>query len=505
MSNSSKNIKNIVIAGGGSAGWMTAAALSKALSSEQYKITLIESADIGTVSVGEATIPNIRAFNQFLGIDENQFMQATQGTFKLGIEFVNWAKQSHCYMHPFGPYGVTLEGIPFHHYWLREKMQGRERPLADFCLEWTAAKSDLFSRPVPQAKNPLVSIKYAFHFDATLYAKYLRNYAIANGVTHLQGTIEQVNQHSHNGFVSSLSLKDGTQVQGDLFIDCSGFKGLIIDKTLGSEFIDWSHWLPCNQAIAQTSESEEVIRPYTISTAHAAGWQWQIPLQHRIGNGYVFSDQFMQTDEAINRLAQQLPTKTIGEPRILKWKNGHRKQVWIKNCVAIGLSAGFLEPLESTGLQLVQSAIMRLISLFPDGEFRPTEIELYNRYSQLEIEQIRDFIILHYKANQRQDSEFWQHCRNMQIPDSLQQKIDLYQSSGRIYRENNELFNEISWFSVLQGQGIQPAAYHPMADMMPEPQLHNYLSGIKRAIMAAKQQMPTHNDFISRYCRAHKE
>lgn len=495
-------IRKIVIAGGGSAGWMTAAALSKIVGTQNCEITLVESPAIGTVSVGEATIPQIRFFNSLLGVDENDFVKATKGTFKLGIEFVDWTKVGERYMHPFGPYGSNMNGVPFHHYWLKSYMLGKSTDILDFCVEGKSAKQNRFTRRISNAPAQLASVNYAFHFDAILYAKYLQKFAKANGVKHVEAKIEDVKIRASNGFIDSVSLDNGQELSAELFIDCSGFNGRLIEQALNTGFEDWSHWLPCNKAVAQACESEPEIRPYTISTARQAGWQWQIPLQHRVGNGHVYASKFMSDDEATSVLQNNLPGKPIGEPRMLSWKNGRRRKAWNKNCIAIGLSAGFLEPLESTGLQLVQSAISRLLSLFPDKSFRQADIDTYNENTDFEIERIRDFIIAHYKLNGRQDSDFWRMCQQMDIPDTLQKKLSLYQSSGRIFRENNELFNELSWFSVLNGQGMTPESYHPLIESMPDNELFRHLDTMRQTIADTVQNIPNHSQFIQRNCAA---
>jgi len=508
---SNNSIKTIVIVGGGSAGWMTAAALSKILGCQNYDIRLVESEAIGTVSVGEATIPQIRNFNAMLGLDENDFLKHTHGTFKLGIEFVNWKKMDHAYMHPFGPYGTNMNGVHFHHFWLKNNVRDSydgilqkekyQDDLLEYCLEGYAAKLDKFSRPLNVPNTPLSTINYAFHFDATLYAKYLRAFAEKLGVKRIEGKVVKVNTRTENGFIESVQMQSGELISGELFIDCSGFRALLIEQTLASGFDDWSHWLPCNSAVAQASESFEEIKPYTISRAQQSGWQWQIPLQSRIGNGHVYSDAHLSQDEAISILHKNMPSTAIGEPRNLKWCNGKRKSPWIKNCVAIGLSAGFLEPLESTGLQLVQASIDRLLSLFPSTDFHQADIDAYNRYAEAEIEQIRDFIILHYKQTERTDSPFWRYCQNMDIPESLQRKLDLYSSSGRIIRESSELFSEISWLSVLNGQGVMPKTYHPLVDNATSEQINDQLSKMKGIVKQCAANLPSHKSYLFKNCR----
>ena len=511
---SDKNIKNIVIVGGGSAGWMTAAALIKVLGKKHFSIKLIESESIGTVSVGEATIPQIRNFNNMLGIDENDFIKHTHGTFKLGIEFVNWTKLNHAYMHPFGPYGSSMGGVHFHHFWLKDndkinykgvlKPEAYEDDLLEYCLEGYAAKQNRFTRPLNIPNTPLTNVNYAFHFDAIRYAKYLRVFSEQLGVVRVAETVEQVITDPENGFIKSVKLSSGDIIEGDLFIDCSGFKGLLIEQTLKSGFDDWSHWLPCNSAATQSSEILEDIKPYTISTAQSCGWQWQIPLQSRIGNGHVYANEHMSDDEAVSILQKNMPSAPLGEPRVLHWRNGRRKKPWIKNCIAIGLSAGFLEPLESTGLQLIQASIERLLSLLPNKEFHQANIDAYNHFANTEIEQIRDFIILHYKLTSRTDSVFWNSCKNMDIPVSLQRKINLYQSSGRIIRESNELFSEISWLSVLNGQGLKPSSYHPLVDVSSDENRIDQMKKMRTIITQCAEEMPLHRDYLKQHCSMEK-
>ena len=499
MTTNSNAIQRICILGGGTAGWMTAAALSKVLGDQSIKIELIESESIGTVSVGEATIPQIRAFNHLLGLDEMDFMRHTQGTFKLGIEFIDWHKPGTAYLHPFGPYGVNMAGVPFHHYWLKE---GRQHSLESYCLEAMAARAGKFIPAVERAGAAAKQINYAFHFDAVAYAAYLRKFAEQRGVKRSEGRMQSVELHPVTGFVQALMMQNGQKIEADLFIDCSGFKGLIIEKALHSGFEDWSHWLPCDRAIAQPCALTEPPKPYTQSIAQSAGWQWRIPLQHRVGNGHVYSSHYVDDDKALQVLHNTMLAEPEAEPNYLRWQTGRRREVWKKNCIAIGLSAGFLEPLESTGIQLIQSAISRLLSLFPDKRFATETIDTFNRYSTFEMERIRDFIILHYKANERDDSDFWRYCRTMKIPSSLEDKIQLYQQSGRIFRENNELFSDISWLSVLNGQGAVPESYHPLADQLPDDKLQIQLSSLRKQVQDIVAVMPAQADFIDQYCKA---
>lgn len=495
-------VKKVVILGGGSAGWMTAAALATVLKNNYAEIVLVESQSIGTVSVGEATIPQIALFNSILGIDENEFVRETQATFKLGIEFANWKQKGHSYMHPFGSFGTDMDAIQFHHYWLKMFQKGEASELDAYSLAAVAAKQGRFMRPENRGNSPLSKIAYAFHFDATLYAKYLRKIAVSRGVKRIEAKMEDVSIRDTDGFIDNLVLDNGQVVNGDLFIDCSGFNGLLIEKTLDSGFEDWSHWLPCDSAIAMPCLAKNNVYPYTISTAQEAGWTWRIPLQHRIGNGYVFPSRFVDTQKAIDVLIQQMESEPLNEPNILRWKTGIRKKSWVKNCVAIGLSAGFIEPLESTGLHLIQAGIAKLLGMFPHQGFEQIDIDTYNQQTRLEMERIRDFIILHYVATEREDTEFWRYCKNMPIPDYLQHKIDLYKANGRIYRQDAELFNETSWLAVLHGQGIRANGYHPLVDTLPEVEIRSRLEHIKQVIDNSASVMPTQSAYIEKYCKA---
>ena len=481
---------------------MTAAALSKVLTNGYAKIQLVESEQIGTIGVGEATIPQIATYNRILGIDENEFVRQTQGTFKLGIEFRNWGKLGDSYVHPFGVYGVPIESIPFHHYWLKMYQAGKFQKLDEFSLACLAAPRSKFTRPLDIPKSPLAQIAYAFQFDASLYAKYLRKYAEARGATRIEGKVVNVNQRAEDGFIESVELEDGRSLTGDLFIDCSGFRGLLIEQTLKTGYEEWTHWLPCDRAIAIPCALNGDPDPYTRATAHESGWQWRIPLQHRIGNGHVYSSPFISDEEAESVLLTNLDGEPLADPNRLRFVTGRRKSFWNKNVVAIGLSSGFIEPLESTSIHLIQSGIAKLIGLFPNKHFDQADIDKYNQQSIEEIEAIRDFIILHYKATERDDSEFWNYCRTMSIPDSLQQKIDLYKGNGRLYREGEELFSETSWLAVMFGQGIVPRSYHPVVDAYDEQALENYLQGVREVIQRSVDSMPTHAEFIRKHCAA---
>ena len=500
---SEHKIRKITILGGGTAGWMAAAAFAKLLYDKTIQIKLIESEQIGTVGVGEATIPHILYFNRLLGIEENDFVRSTNATFKLGIEFVDWGKLGDKYFNPFGPYGMDMEGIHFHHMWLRQQKAGVAKPMEDFNLQILAAKAGKFQRAQTNLQgSPLSTIAYAFQFDAMLYAKRLREYAEQRGVERIEGQISRVHQHPQTGFVESVELENGQIIDGELFIDCSGFRGLLIEQTLNSGYEDWSHYLPCDRAVAVASSKLDDLLPYTRATAKRAGWQWRIPLQSRTGNGHVYSSQFMSDDEALDSLLTDINGAPISSPNRLRFKAGVRKQPWQKNVVAIGLASGFLEPLESTSIHLIQTAIARLMTNFPDKLFNQHDIQYYNNRTRLEYEQVRDFLILHYKATTRDDSPFWQYCRDMAIPDSLQERIDIYKQNARLYKHDNELFNHVSWFAVMHGQGIYPERYHPVADMLPEAELNRRMDEIHRVTQKCLDLMPTHQQFIDRYCKA---
>lgn len=499
-------IRNIVIVGGGTAGWMCAAALSKLFQREQvespWTIRVVESEEIGTVGVGEATIPAIRHFNTVLGIAEDDFLRATQGTFKLGIQFVNWGGIGERYVHGFGAIGQSVDGIAFHHYWHRLQAAGLAGDLFDYSINTTASLAGKFLRPRPEMQgSPLAEVAYAFHFDAALYARFLRGHAEARGVRRTEGRITEVLQ-AEDGLISGLRLASGELVEGDFFVDCSGFRGLLIEQTLKTGYEDWSHWLPCDRAQAVPSESVLPLMPYTRATAHAAGWQWRIPLQHRTGNGHVYSSAFMDDAKAADILLSNLDGRPLAEPRVLKFVTGRRKRAWVGNCVALGLASGFMEPLESTSIHLVQTGITRLMDLFPRAGLDAADIAVYNRQSQFEYERIRDFIVLHYKATKRNDSPFWNYCREMSIPDSLREKIELYEGNARIYRENMELFWEPSWLQVLHGQGIRPRSYHPIADLRSMEQIQAFADDIRTVVRRCVDIMPAQGDFIAANCAA---
>lgn len=496
------NLREIVIAGGGSAGWMTAAALSSLLDPKDVSITLVESDQIGTIGVGEATIPDILNFNHILGVREDEFMRATQATFKLGIEFIDWGRKGATYLHPFGQHGVDMQGIDFHQYWLRSRAAGNQHPIQDYSLCAVAAKQNKFALPDPDPRSVMSHLRYAYHFDATLYARFLRRYAEARGVKRVEGTIERVLQAPETGFITGIELGSGQTVGGEFFFDCTGFRALLSEQTLGVPYNDWSHWLPCNTALAVQSEHAGPLTPYTRSTAKTAGWQWRIPTQHRVGNGHIYCREFMSDDEAASILLEGLEGKAAKSPRQIRFTTGCRQEFWSKNCIAIGLSAGFLEPLESTSIYLIQEGISRFISLFPDATMPEVVRTEYNRHMRTEFEQVRDFIILHYSATQRDDSPFWNYCRTMDIPDSLRHKIALFREAGRIFRYDDELFTRPSWIAVLFGQHIEPKTVDPIVSNLPADEVARSLTSMRTAIERAAARMPTHEEFIARYCPA---
>jgi tryptophan halogenase len=492
--------KDVVIVGGGTAGWMAAAALARFLGSGA-NIRLIESEEIGTVGVGEATIPQIQLFNNALGIEEDDFLRSTNGTFKLGIEFVDWLRPGHRYIHAFGNIGRPLGIIPFHHYWLRHRAEGGGEPLWAFSASAEAARQNRFSRPQERPGGLPTGIAYAFHFDASLYAAYLRRYAEARGVRRSDGKVVDVTLRGADGFIEAVTLDGGERIGGDLFIDCSGFRGLLIEQALKTGFEDWSHWLPCDRALAVPCASAETLTPYTRSTARSAGWQWRIPLQHRIGNGHVYCSAFASDEEAAEALLSGLDGEALAEPRPLRFVAGRRRKAWNRNCVALGLAAGFMEPLESTAIHLVQSGIARLLQLFPAARIEQSEIDEFNRQTEFEWESIRDFLIFHYHANER-DGAFWRACREMAIPETLKRRIDLFRAAGRIFREHEELFTEVGWLQVMAGQGIEPDSWHPAANQIARAQLDEFLELTKRHAAHVAAAMPLHSDFIARHCAA---
>ncbi len=497
---SDRRIRNIVIVGGGTAGWMAAASLSRFLSPGLYSIRLVESAEIGIVGVGEATVPHIRFFNQTLGFDEADFMRKTQATFKLGIEFVDWARLGDSYIHPFGDYGRSLRGVKFHHYWNRLRLAGDDTQIDEYSLPIAAARLARFAPPSGDPASVLSTFSYAFQFDATLFAPYLRAYAENRGVQRTEGRVVDVQLRGTDGFIEALTLASGERIEGDLFLDCSGFFGLLTEKTLHTGYEDWTHWLPCDRAVAVPCESHGELLPYTRATARTAGWQWRIPLQHRTGNGYVYSSRYVSDDEAAATLMSHLDGKALAEPRFLRFVTGRRKQTWNRNCVAIGLAGGFVEPLESTSIYLIQAAITHLLELFPDRDFDALNSGEYNRVMDIEFERVRDFIVLHYHATERDDTPLWNYVRTMPIPDSLAYKMELFRERGVVMNYQVGLFHEPGWLAVYLGQRVMPARYDPLADIASLEEVQRDATVIRAAIRQAAGTLPTHAEFIARYC-----
>ena len=487
-------IHKVVIVGGGTAGWMAAAAAARFLDDGQRQVVLVESDAIGTVGVGEATIPPILGFNQLIGVDERDFVRATGATFKLGIEFVGWDTGADRYMHAFGGHGRDIQGLAFHQLWLKL----RDRPgiggLDAYSPSAVAAHLGRFGQPSGTA--PLA---YAYHFDASLYATFLRRHAEAGGVTRIEGRITGADRDPENGHVRAVRLEDGTAVDGDLFIDCSGFRSLLLGETMGVEFEDWSHWLPCDRAIAVPTEPTTPVLPYTRATARPAGWQWRIPLQHRTGNGHVYASTHMSDDEATALLLANLDSAPTADPRQLRFKAGRRAKVWEGHVVALGLAGGFLEPLESTSIHLIQTGISKLFALFPDRGFSAVERDEYNRLMGDAYTSIRDFIILHYHATRRDDSAFWRHVRTMPVPDSLTRKLALFREKGRIFRYDDELFGIPSWVQVLLGQNVIPVGYDPVVDALDADRVADALRQMRAATLRAAEALPSHADFVARY------
>ncbi len=488
-------VRRIVIAGGGTAGWIAAAALSRLLG-PLLDITLIESDDIGTVGVGEATIPTHRTFHHLIGIDERKFMKATQATFKLGISFENWGQIGDRYIHSFGQIGRPNWMGDFHHIWMAGQEQGIGGSLDDYCLELKAADAEKF------ATDEKSRISYAYHLDASRYARFLRSFAEPLGVVRKEGKIIAVNLDGESGFISSLTMDNGDVVEGDLFIDCTGFRGVLIEGALRTGYDDWTEWLFTDSALAVQTRSTGPAIPYTRSIAHDAGWRWRIPLQQRVGNGLVYSKEFLGDDEARGRLLELIEGEMLTEPRLIRYQTGRRKMTWNRNCIALGLASGFLEPLESTSIHLIQNTIFRLIKLFPFSGIEDAIVQRFNDQCTVEVERIRDFIILHYKATKRNDSPFWDRCREMAVPDTLTHRMEMFRRHALAWQDGQELFRVDSWVQVMMGQGLIPEGHHALGKLMNPDQLRRALDGIRGNITRTVAALPSHQAFVDQYCPA---
>ena len=489
----SEHLRRIVIAGGGTAGWMAAAAISRTLG-KVVDVTLIESDAIGTIGVGESTIPPLITFNRLLGINEAEFMRATNATFKLGIMFDNWKDVGHNYFHSFGLTGKDHWSAGFQHFWLHGLTKGHDQSYDDYCLELVAAREGRFAHLPDERMN------YAYQLDSTLYARFLRTMAEADGTKRVEGKIANVEVDGESGNIATLVLESGERIDGDLFLDCTGFRALLIGQTLGVGHDDWTHWLPCDSAIALQTESVGPAVPFTRAMAHDSGWQWRIPLQHRVGNGIVYCSRYLDKDAALERLLGNIEGKVLTDPNVLRFGAGTRVKQWHRNCVAVGLSGGFMEPLESTSIHLIQRAVLRIIRMLPAGEISERDVAEFNDQQMQDALQIRDFLILHYKATNRRDSEFWRYCASMPIPDSLEQKIELFRETGRVFRKNEELFVENSWVQVMMGQGITPQSYHPIAQKLSDEELTRLLGTIRDMVAGTVKSLPEHSAYVSQYC-----
>jgi tryptophan halogenase len=494
-------VRNVVIVGGGTAGWMAAAALSRLRANGTTRITLVESDEIRTVGVGEATIPPILTFNGLLGLDENDFLRNTAGAIKLGIEFVDWTRLGHTYNHPFGPFGADIEAIKFYQFWRRQRERGDKHWIEDYNLCAVAMRLGRFAHPGPN--RPVGSgMAYAYHFDAALYAAYLRGYAERNGVARREGKVVDVVLRGEDGFIEAITLEGGDRIEGDLFIDCTGFRGLLIEGALKTGYDDWTSYLPCNRAVAAQCEGPADPSPFTRATAREAGWQWRIPLQHRIGTGYVFSSEHIDEERATETLMANLDGPVVRDPWILRFTTGYRKKPWNKNCVSLGLASGFLEPLESTSIHMIQAGITKLLALFPDRGFNQLEIDEYNRLTRSQWEAVRNFLVLHYHVTERDDTQFWRDRRAMQIPEELARRIELFRGRGRFFHSELDLFAESSWIAVLLGQGVIPEGWDPLVDTIPEEPVRRGLKNMREQIRSYAEQMPTHGAWLKANCAA---
>lgn len=493
--NKTRKIKKYIIAGGGTAGWMAAAMLAKTMGKE-IELTLIESDAIGTVGVGEATIPPLTRFNQFLGVNEAEFMRETKATFKLGINFENWKDVGEDYFHSFGHTGKDHWTSGFQHFWLAAKEKGIAQNFDDYCLEVVAAFDGKF------AQLPDNKLNYAYHLDSSQYAKFLRKIAEDNGAIRQEGLIDQVMIDPESGYIKSLKLKSGQELEADFFFDCTGFRSVLMGQALHVGYDDWTHFLPCDSAIAVQTKSVGPAIPYTRAIAHDAGWQWRIPLQHRTGNGLVYCERHLSKDAALERLTSNIEGEMISDPNFIRFQTGARRKQWEKNCVTLGLSGGFMEPLESTSIHLIQRSVMRFMRMMPANHISDADIKEFNEQTFEDMDKIRDFLILHYCVTDRRDSEFWRYCANMDIPESVQQKIDLFTDTARVFRKNEELFAENSWIQVMMGQGITPKNYHPIANKMTDKELTYFLKQIKDNISSTVSTLPSHSDYVRQYCGA---
>ena len=485
----------VVIAGGGTAGWMTAAALANTLG-DAIELTLVESDAIGTIGVGESTIPPIVLFNRLLGINEAEFMRETQATFKLGIKFENWKDQGESYFHSFGMTGKDHWAAGFQHFWMHGLENGHTHSFDDYCLELKAALAGKF------AHLPEDRMNYAYQLDSSLYAAFLRKRAEADGAVRIEGRIAEVELDGASGNIAALRLDGDRRIAGDLFIDCTGFRALLIEGALHAGFDDWTHYLPCDSAIAVQTASVRAPVPYTRAIAHEAGWQWRIPLQHRQGNGIVYCSRYMDKDTALEKLLGTVEGEVLTKPNVIGYTTGVRRKQWHRNCVAVGLSGGFMEPLESTSIHLIQRAVLRLIRMLPGGPVSEADIAEFNDQQFTDMEQIRDFLILHYNVTQRRDTPFWRHCAALPLPASLQQKIDLFRQTGRVFRKNEELFVENSWVQVMMGQGIMPESYHPIVTKLRPEELDHFLTGLRNSVSSTVASLPSQQDYIAGYCSA---
>ncbi|HEY6451871.1 MAG TPA: tryptophan halogenase family protein [Steroidobacteraceae bacterium] len=488
-------IRRIAIVGGGTAGWVAASMLARALPGSGCAITVIESPDIGTIGVGEATIPPIIDLLRFLSINEADFVRQTRSTYKLGIKFKDWNHPGHLYWHPFGTFGTPINRRPFFHAWHKATAEGLEPRFNDYSLCAALGDAGKFRFPDESARNPAAGLRYALHFDAGLVAKYLRAYAEKLGVACLSRTVAEATQRA-DGAIDELVFQDGSRLQADLYIDCSGFRGVLIEQTLKTGYLDWTDNLPCDRAVAVATELAGPRLPFTQASARSAGWRWRIPLQHRAGNGYVYASAHISDSDALEDLLSQIGEKPLTEPRFLRFVIGRRKLFWNRNCIALGLASGFLEPLESTSIHLVVSGVYKLLEHFPDRTFAPATVNSYNAELIHEMESIRDFIILHYCLAQREDTPLWRYCQSMKLPDSLTERTELYRRTGRIRPKAGELFTDMSWFYIFEGLGITPERYDPLLDIVTREQLREILASLSQSVGALTQAAPSHDSYF---------